>query len=61
MGWLGGKAIYFHGVQTAEIVRSQGQLVVRNLRPNGTIGVCFRGAKVKDFLDTTWPGWKEQP
>jgi hypothetical protein len=61
MTWCGGLPIYYNGTQVAEIVRSQGQHIIRNLRPNGTIGVCWRGPshEVRAFLDTKWPGWRQ--
>lgn len=62
MTWAGGLAIYYNGTQVAEIVVSQGQHLIRNLRANGTVGICWRGrpSDVRGFLDTKWPGWRQK-
>ena len=60
--WLGGRPIYQNGVQVCEIIWSHPfPYMLRNLRPNGTVGVCFTGGKdeVKSWLDESYPGWTQ--
>jgi len=55
--------IYLGKEQVAEIIKDKiFGYVIRNKRPNGTIGVCFSSADLADirvWLDTTYPGWKK--
>ena len=39
--WLDGTPIIVDGKQVAEVLRQSVGFVIRNLRPNGTVGVCF--------------------
>jgi hypothetical protein len=58
--WIGKNAIYDpSGFQVAEVLAAKDSLVVRNLRPNGTVGICFagEGKAVRDWLDAHIPGW----
>ena len=44
-----------------EVLRSQG-FVIRNLRPNGTVGVCYTTKVAEDihsWLDENYPGWTQ--
>ena len=59
--WLGGKPIYQNGLQVCEVLRSQG-FVIRNLQPNGTVGVCYTTKVAEDihsWLDENYPGWTQ--
>lgn len=53
--------IYHNGAQVAEIIRDSTGYLIRNLRPNGTVGVCFSAAKLAEiaaWLDESYPGWQ---
>jgi len=59
--WLNGSKIMLNGNQVAEVIYSNGSFVIRNKRPNGTIGVCFTSTDgrdpITDFLTKTYPGY----
>jgi hypothetical protein len=59
--WLGGKPIYLNGVQVCEILKNQ-VFIIRNLRPNGTVGICYTtmvGEDARSWLDKNYPGWTQ--
>jgi hypothetical protein len=61
--WLHGKPIYVDGFQIAEILRSAGHYIIRNLRPNGTTGVCYTANtkdELRNWLDSNYPGWSQE-
>ena len=49
--WLNGTPILINGSQVAEVVRDGSTLLIRNLRPNGTVGVCFSSTDKKEITD----------
>lgn len=60
--WLNGTPILVDNKQVAEvIVTSAGSMfMIRNLRPNGTVGVCFTSPdkqKISDWLAENYPGF----
>ena len=61
--WLGGSPVYLGNDQIAEIKPDKTfGYIVRNLRPNGTVGVCFSNnslVEIRDYLNTTYPGWRK--
>ena len=61
--WLNGKPIYLNGSQVAEIMYAPNLgYTIRNLRPNGNIGVCFKShdkADIRIWLDNNIPGWSQ--
>jgi hypothetical protein len=49
------------GVQVAEVVVSGGRKLIRNKRPNGTVGVCFDSEdwkEIRSWLDHNMDGWR---
>lgn len=49
--WLNGTPILVDSVQVAEVIRQGNRLLIRNLRPNRTVGVCFDSTDKKDITD----------
>lgn len=49
--WLNGTPILVDNIQVAEVIRQGNRLLIRNLRPNGTVGVCFDSTDKKDITD----------
>lgn len=61
--WLRGKPIYVDGVQIAEVLQSGAHYTIRNLRPNGTTGVCYTAyskEEARGWLDSNYPGWSPE-
>ena len=70
--WLTDKnEVYLHGKKIAEVLlqplfkgQPGGLYVVRNLRPQGVVGVCFTSKdkeRVGSWLNQSFPGWKKKP
>lgn len=65
--WFPGELIIEHnGKQVAGVSPTmrrdddtEDQFHIRNVRPNGTVGICHRGSllETKQFLDHVFPGW----
>ena len=49
--WLDGCPILVGDKQVAEVIRQSGKYVIRNLRPNGTIGICFDSSDKQAITD----------
>ena len=49
--WLNGTPILVDGRQVAEVIKQGTTFLIRNLRPNGTVGVCFDSTDKKDITD----------
>lgn len=58
--WLGKNPIYKNNIQVAEVIKNQEQYHIRNLRPNGTVGICYSHwdlGKIREWLDFEYPSW----
>lgn len=59
--WLNGTPILLDDKQVAEVIRQGNTYLIRNLRPNGTVGICFDSTDKTDittFLTNLYgPGW----
>lgn len=62
MRWLGGIKIFVLNKQVAEVIKQPhaGEYIIRNARPNDTVGICFSSVvkrDITDWLDSNYPGW----
>lgn len=61
--WLEGSPIYMGTEQIAEVKPDKTfGYIIRNKRPNGTVGVCFSNAsltEIRDYLNINYPGWRK--
>jgi hypothetical protein len=62
--WMNPSNPVFHnGSQVAEVLKIGADYTIRNLRPNGNVGVCFQSknlADIRPWLDSNYPGWKKE-
>ena len=53
--------VMVNGKQVAEVVTQGKKKIIRNLRPNGTVGVCFDAEDwhdIRSWLDHNLPMWR---
>lgn len=49
--WLSGTPILVDGKQVAEVMKHGNTYIIRNKRPNGTIGICFTATDKVAIID----------
>lgn len=58
-------SVFHNGTQVAEVFKDKTLgYTIRNLRPNGTVGICFSSqyqADIRPWLDKHYPGWTKEP